>query len=163
MADHEINDEAKKSSNYSNSSALLYGNCYCESIKFEVRSDVEQTTAVYCHCESCRRAHAAPLYQVVYVEEAAFRIIEGENLLKDFCKPSTHVDGPIIRSFCSNCGSRICNRMPQKPQLGVGFFPALLCEKDQHNLPEAFKAKYHYLSHEATINLENMVDGLPRK
>lgn len=44
-----------------------HGQCYCGKVKFLVRNDAYPTKAVYCHCESCRRAHAAPLYHVVYI------------------------------------------------------------------------------------------------
>lgn len=140
------------------SSEWFKGHCYCEGIQFEVRSDLKPVTAAYCHCESCRRAHSAPMYQVVYLPEDAFKITSGEDLLKDFSKPSNI----IIRSFCSNCGSRICNRLPDKPQLGVGFFPSLLIEEQQHSLPASFQASYHFLSHEATMELHKLDDGLPR-
>ena len=72
--------------------------------------------SLFCHCDSCRRAHAAPLYQVVYLPESCFEITTGAHLLQAFARSPAHV----VRSFCSACGSRICNRVTAKPSLGVG-------------------------------------------
>ena len=44
---------------------IIVGTCYCGGVKFGVTIDsTKYVRALYCHCESCRRAHAAPLYQV---------------------------------------------------------------------------------------------------
>ncbi len=143
----------------SNSKSSHRGHCYCEKVKFTVRSDLGPTKPVYCHCESCRRAHASPLYQVVYVPPAAMEIEEGEDLVKAYSRSPESVH----RYFCSHCGSKIMNKLPLKPELGVGFFPALLEEADQHALPEAFRPIYHYLSNEAVLDLSCLHDGLDRK
>ena len=42
----------------------LEGFCYCGAVTFSVRADATVVRAAFCHCESCRRAHAAPLYQI---------------------------------------------------------------------------------------------------
>ncbi len=138
---------------------VFHGRCYCGQVKFTVRSDLGPTKPVYCHCESCRRAHASPLYQVVYVPPAAFQVVEGEELIKPFSRSPDSVN----RHFCSNCGSKIMNKLPLKPELGIGFFPSLLEEEDQHSLPESFRPIYHYLSQEAVLDLSCLHDGLDRK
>lgn len=46
---------------------VVSGTCYCAGMKFTVDcTRVAPRKSLYCHCESCRRAHAAPVYQVVY-------------------------------------------------------------------------------------------------
>ncbi len=60
------------------------------------------------------------------------------------------------------CFLRIQNILPNKPDLGVGFFPALLEESLQHNLPAVLKPKYHYLSNEAVLDLNIFCDGIER-
>mmetsp|Transcript_51005 Transcript_51005/g.65321 ORF Transcript_51005/g.65321 Transcript_51005/m.65321 type:complete len:153 (-) Transcript_51005:72-530(-) len=140
-----------------NNETWFPGTCYCGNIKFEVRCD-QVNKALFCHCESCRRAHSSPLYHVVYTAEESFKIIEGNELIKEFSKTA---DG-VMRSFCTSCGSRIYNRVPIKPQLGVGFFPALLEETIQHNLPDSFKPSCHYLSEETVLDLDILNDNLPR-
>ena len=135
------------------------GHCYCGRIQFTIDADVQPNKPVYCHCESCRRAHASPLYQVCYIPTDAFHITNGFELLKPFSKSELGV----IRSFCSNCGTRVCNSLPSKPSLGVGFFPALLEETIQHNLPEKFKPIYHYLAEESVLDMSVIHDGLERR
>jgi hypothetical protein len=137
-----------------------HGHCYCGNIKFCIDINVIPNKPVFCHCESCRRAHAAPLYQVVYIPKQYYKIIEGEEYLKEYSRQPDSV----IRSFCSNCGSRIKNELPLKPELGIGFFPALLEEEIQHNLPDIFKPIYHYCSHESVLDMNIYCnDGLDRK
>jgi hypothetical protein len=93
------------------------------------------------HCESCRRAHTAPLSAVVYIPSIDLKIVEGEEpeSLQAFCK-----DPPngVIRSFCKLCGSRVCNtwapgvrKAAGKEDIGTGFRvkffpPALLDDHD---------------------------------
>ncbi len=132
----------------------ITGHCYCGGVQFRVRADPPTSRACFCHCESCRRAHAAPLYQVVYVPDACMEITAGDDLLTPFSRSTSS----IVRSFCRVCGSRVCNRSPQQPELGVGFFPALLVEEAQHALPAAFRATDHYLSHEAVLDLAKPLD-----
>ena len=138
--------------------SFYHGRCYCGGIKYRISALTKPNKAVYCHCESCRRAHSAPLYQVVYLPKEDFEIFEGNDLLKDYSRDSTSV----IRSFCSNCGSRIQNILPMKPQLGLGFFPATLEESLQHDLPVVFRPNLHYLDNEAVLDLNCLHDGIER-
>jgi Paired amphipathic helix repeat len=47
-------------------SAAVTGHCYCGAVVFSVAVPESERDAhcCYCHCDSCRRAHSAPLYQV---------------------------------------------------------------------------------------------------
>lgn len=136
-----------------------HGHCFCGDVRFTVAGDVVPNTALYCHCESCRRAHAAPLYQIVYIPVESFNIIAGEELIKAYSKS----DGAVARSFCQQCGSKIHNVVTPKPSLGIGFFPALLDEDVQHNLPDIFKPHCHYLSNDSVLSLHEWHDGLVRE
>mmetsp|Transcript_6483 Transcript_6483/g.12858 ORF Transcript_6483/g.12858 Transcript_6483/m.12858 type:complete len:221 (-) Transcript_6483:347-1009(-) len=148
----------RKLSNTAEEKTTVRGSCFCGGVKFSVSTSPPPNKPTYCHCESCRRAHSAPLYQIVYVPEEAFTLSAGEDLVQAFQK----TEGAPIRSFCKNCGSRIHNRLPKKPEMGIGFFPALLEESMQHDLPHVFRPIQHYLSHEAVMNLEQLADDLPR-
>jgi hypothetical protein len=61
-------------------SPLLHGHCYCGEITFSIPANVEPHIATYCHCESCRRAHSSPLYQVVYIKPEEFVITAGTDM-----------------------------------------------------------------------------------
>lgn len=135
-----------------------FGRCFCGGFQFSVCRDTVPIKPLYCHCESCRRAHAAPVYQIVYIPSEDFHIEVGEELVKEFSKSEVSP----IRAFCSVCGSRLFNRLPLQPDFGVGFFPALLDDSIQHNLPPKFMPIVHYLSNEAVFPLCNLADSLPR-
>ncbi len=144
-------------------SRWLPGHCYCGEIAFEVNADPAITPfrSLYCHCESCRRAHSAPLYQVIYIDPTAFRITKGEDEhLKSFIRPK---EGSPQRFFCGNCGSRIKNHLPAQPDLGIGFFPALLEETIQHNLPDHWRPNRHHLCIESVLPIDKICDGLERR
>jgi hypothetical protein len=136
----------------------LKGHCYCGDVEFEVNSETIPTYSFYCHCESCRRAHASPIYQAIFVDPNAFRVVKGEALIKEYSRG----DRFPIRAFCGQCGSRVLNKVPAEPEVGIGFFPSLLEEHVQHDLPIAFHPTKHYLSHEAVLSLDEFCDGLPR-
>jgi hypothetical protein len=134
------------------------GFCYCQAVHFSVDHDVEPYKAAYCHCESCRRAHSSPLYQIVYIPRAKFLITQGEEHVKYFCK-----DGSLVtRSFCGMCGSKISNDLSHRPDY-KGFFPALLEEDIQHKLPKIFQPTFHFNAHESVLDMENVfVDCLEK-
>lgn len=55
------------------------GHCYCGAIQFAVHIPAgdQPIFTAYCHCDSCRRAHAAPLYHVACVDQSHFEITAG--------------------------------------------------------------------------------------
>eukprot|EP01061_Rhynchopus_euleeides_P010552 TRINITY_DN20019_c0_g1_i2.p2 TRINITY_DN20019_c0_g1~~TRINITY_DN20019_c0_g1_i2.p2 ORF type:complete len:147 (+),score=49.18 TRINITY_DN20019_c0_g1_i2:136-576(+) len=133
---------------------LLTGECYCGGVHFSFDSTVEKDGAAYCHCVDCRRSHAAPLYQCVYVngdKQKAFQITKGQHLLKEFRKPGA----PLIRAFCSACGTKICCR---HDIYGTGWFPPLLHQP----LPEKLRPAYHIFTKDTVMDLDKLKDGLPR-
>lgn len=131
------------------------GHCYCGGVQFEVNGATEVHKACYCHCESCRRAHSAPLYHVVYVPSSDFVIKEGKDLVKCFKKSSS-----CSRFFCDTCGSRL-KTVYSKDY--IGFFPSLLEESVQHELPIKFQPKSHFCSSETILPAEMLNDDLIRE
>jgi phospholipase/carboxylesterase len=129
----------------------LKGFCYCGAVHYSVRGGACGVPACFCHCESCRRSHAAPLYQVCYVPVEDFTITAG----------SEHIKAHKFRHFCGECGSKIFNEVagPQGPRRG--FFPSTLEEATQHKLPGRFRPTFHNLSNEAVLH-DLPKDALPR-
>jgi hypothetical protein len=187
----------------------MRGYCYCGKVVFEldfgdgddandrvekspgchgVGGDKSKNNCLYCHCESCRRAHAAPVYQICYLRpgsgDPAFRLTAGHDVIRCFNKNTNQqetftaaelnvhsCEGRKLektahpkRWFCSICGSRVFNTLPAQPELGIGIFPALLEEDAQHNLPQSLRPTRHYLSHEAVLDPARIFkdDGLVR-
>ena len=134
------------------------GYCYCGGVRFTVNTK-EQGVNSYCHCQSCRRAHSAPMYQSCFVPVSSFQIVKGKELIKEYAATPEKIN---TRGFCSNCGSRIYAKLKNFMSDRIGFYPALLEEHVQHNLPAAFKPQLHNRCKEAVLNLEALADGLPR-
>lgn len=124
---------------------IVRGHCYCEGVHFEVQvpPPKEVIFSVYCHCENCRRSHAAPLYQVVCVDAPNFRITRGQDLVVPFEK----VPGSVRRSFCRECGTRLYNTFSDSLRPGgrvpLAWFPNTLRAQDLSNLPRAFLPQRH--------------------
>lgn len=76
--------------------ACFSGQCYCGSVKFEVKADIQYMS--HCHCKQCQIIHGAPFATWV-----------------GFYTKEYELAGPIKfyqtqharRGFCSECGSNI--------------------------------------------------------
>lgn len=129
------------------------GHCYCGGVTFDVHipAGSKPIFTAYCHCDSCRRAHAAPLYHVVIVDEPMLRVTTGESLLNEYAKS----EGKLVRAFCRRCGSRVLNRHPSwRPEgfVPVSFFPNLLDEDIQRALPEVLRPNKHNAPEESVLD-----------
>jgi hypothetical protein len=139
--------------NSEGTSSPYKGHCYCGEVCFEIDEDTVPSVSLYCHCDSCRRAHAAAMLWTVIIPRDKFRITKGQSLVKEF-KKAVDEEGKPTRSFCTNCGTRVCNLVP----MGLGFFPSLLEEDIQRHLPEKFKPVCHWCSKEAIVDLTKLND-----
>jgi hypothetical protein len=133
------------------------GHCYCGGITYEVSipEGEEPIFTAYCHCDSCRRAHSAPLYHVVCVEESMLRLTAGAELLTVFHKPGAS----LSRAFCSSCGSKMMNRFPGwRPggRIPVAFFPNTLEEPVQQALPQSFRPARNNRIQECVLDVEKL-------
>ena len=135
----------------------MNGSCYCGAVKYHVPSTAEPIVSLYCHCESCRRAHAAPVYHCVYMNEEDMVFQSGKELLTNF--RLTDEEGSPTRAFCSVCGTRMQNKLNNKPWFG--FFPTTLHSDHQQNLPSVFQPTIHYCGHEAVVDLKSFHPELP--
>ena len=43
--------------------------CICGAVRINIKTQSPEMSA-FCHCWSCRRAHSAPMYQVIYCSTA---------------------------------------------------------------------------------------------
>ena len=141
---------------------LLEGHCYCGSITYEVdaRADEEPIFAAYCHCDSCRRAHAAPLYRVVCIDARRFEITAGAELLTEFRRPEV----TITRAFCSRCGSKILNRFGAWTPGGktpLVFFPDLLTPSSQAQMPAHYRPQKHNRPEECVLDWDKLAELAP--
>eukprot|EP01052_Picozoa_sp_SAG31_P029726 SAG31_NODE_2979_length_4829_cov_6.315645_3_plen_139_part_00 len=104
----------------------------------------EPVFAGFCHCISCRKAHAAPLYQCVYVKPDEITVEGGMDESNPWlaskggeghlgCQEGGSEAAGIAhrRVFCKNCGSTMFNDlnilennpMGMEPMKIIGTFP----------------------------------------
>ena len=150
-----------------NRSHILAGHCYCGGVQYEVDTSKGKPLwpPSYCHCDSCRRAHSAPLYSVVSINQnTQWNLLQGQELLQSFCRPATSAtkEGPT-RVFCKVCGSKIMNEwdesktpwLPQGTKMMV-FFPDTLRPEDRSKLPPSYQVKRHNCPEESVLDMKLM-------
>ena len=140
----------------------IFGWCYCGAISFRVKRSAKVHASGFCSCESCRRAHSAPLYACCYVDSSDFELYRGKTFDKTAPLPKGQRVGEQLvplkgnenvcfRHFCSECGSRIYNQL--EPSTRIGFFLCTLSEHTQHTLPDKFRPREHWHSEEAIVGV----------
>ncbi len=86
---------------------MVEGSCLCGNIKYEVEIIPEKI--FNCHCKFCRKAHGADYATMAFAKASTLTLMDEKGLLKE------HVnDLGGIRSFCSECGTRLMNYAPDK-------------------------------------------------
>jgi hypothetical protein len=79
---------------------MLTGSCACGAVAYAV--EAELSPILHCHCQTCRKVHAAAFSSIVAVPGHSFRWTSGEHLLSAFeSSPGK------FRRFCSRCGSHL--------------------------------------------------------
>lgn len=137
----------------------LSTSCYCGKITVELNPE-NPIMSAYCHCVNCRKSHAAPVYQVYYVNDDQVKITENEDLLSYWPK-----EGDIKRYFCTNCGTKV--KINYSSQIEVdgqkqlfsmtGIFPALF-----ENVQEVLKPWMHVNCTKTILPIDNLSDELRR-
>lgn len=88
----------------------MKGSCLCRAIEYEV--DSLDMPIIFCHCNTCQKAHAAPFAPTAGVLRAHFRWLRGKDKLSSFeSSPGK------IRHFCSVCGTQLVAERPAQPHV----------------------------------------------
>lgn len=124
------------------------GTCFCGAV--EVTVEGPPLAVGICHCESCRRWHMAPLNTWGVWPADKVKVTAGRDELGEFNKLGA--DGPSRRTFCSRCGSAVCNR---KPTYGMTVVYATVLEKSGLEFEPAFHSYYGE-------GVMHIADGLPK-
>ena len=78
----------------------ISGSCLCGAVRYA--SGPPTGPMGHCHCETCRKAHAAAFSTTLRVAREGFRWLAGEELLRHYeSSPGK------TRSFCGRCGSHL--------------------------------------------------------
>jgi hypothetical protein len=90
----------------------LRGSCLCKTIEYQL--DGLDMPIVHCHCQTCRKAHAAAFASTAGVLREHFRWTRGQDRLSSFeSSPGK------LRHFCSVCGSHLMAQRLAQPHVIV--------------------------------------------
>ncbi len=89
------------------------GSCLCESIQYEIESDLK--AVVNCHCRFCSKAHGAAFTTLLFAPFSGLRVIAGEDLIARYHMEKSNAD----RCFCAKCGTRLFNHAPQAGMISL--------------------------------------------
>ncbi|WP_417448451.1 GFA family protein [Idiomarina abyssalis] len=88
----------------------MKGSCLCKAVEYEITA--LDMPIVFCHCDTCRKAHAAPFAATAGVMREHFRWVKGEDKLSSFeSSPGK------LRHFCSGCGTHLVAERPAQPHV----------------------------------------------
>jgi hypothetical protein len=89
------------------------GTCLCESIQYEIESDLK--AIVNCHCRFCRKAHGAAFTPLLFAKYSNLRIVAGTEFVARY--PVTNLNAD--RCFCAKCGTRLYNHAPSAGMISL--------------------------------------------
>ncbi|NBF05894.1 ADP-ribosylglycohydrolase [Pseudomonas sp. Fl5BN2] len=88
----------------------LHGSCLCKAVQYRVAC--LDMPIGHCHCQTCRKAHAAAFASTAGVMREHFQWTQGQERL------STYESSPgKLRHFCSVCGSHLLAERPGQPHV----------------------------------------------
>lgn len=86
------------------------GGCLCGAVRYEVEGEIAPVQL--CHCGQCRKAQGGPFGANAPVAADAFRLIQGEAVLREFrASPGKR------RVFCGACGSPLFSQRDAAPEV----------------------------------------------
>ena len=88
----------------------MKGSCLCGAIEYE--ASTLDMFIIFCHCKTCRKAHAAPFAPTAGVMRENFHWLKGEEKLSIFeSSPGK------VRHFCSVCGTHLVAERPSQQHI----------------------------------------------
>lgn len=105
----------------------MKGSCLCGAVEYEIVA--LDMPIIFCHCKTCRKAHAAPFVATAGVMRDHFRWLQGEGKLSSFeSSPGK------VRHFCSVCGTHLLAERPGQPHI---ILRVATLDEDPSQRPEA--------------------------
>jgi hypothetical protein len=135
-------------------SSTIRGRCLCGAVRIALEPPT--TFASHCHCESCRRAHAAAFVTWTGVPDARFRVEHGEDEVTRFASSPG-----AFRCFCRHCGTVMFTYYePSHADFGDAagsvYVPVAVLEDPLDRLPDS------HVSFEEAVAWFPFEDHLPR-
>lgn len=88
------------------------GACYCGAVSYSFV--LEKMSLSICHCSMCRRQHGSDYTTWITVNEDAFFIDSGSNVIEEY-QSSEHT----ISYFCSCCGTKVFSKDKRYSNIGM--------------------------------------------
>jgi hypothetical protein len=132
----------------------IKGRCLCGAVTIELTPPTE--LCAHCHCESCRRAHAAAFVTWTAVADRRFQVTRGEELV------TRHESSPgTFRCFCRCCGTAVfCYYTAANREFassaGQTYVPVAVLDDPLDRQPTA------HVSFEEKVPWLDVADALPR-
>jgi hypothetical protein len=120
---------------------MYQGGCLCGGVRFELHGGIKDI--VCCHCSSCRKAQGSAFATNGVVQEAAFRLVAGEELLKGYESSPGQT-----KYFCRQCGSPIFSKNIQRPgqlRIRLGVIETDIAERPQAHIFVGSKADWEVI------------------
>lgn len=83
------------------------GGCSCGAVRYVL--DAPPNVVAVCHCSDCRRAAGAQSVAWLILPATAHRVVSGE-------PASYRSSRPVVRTFCSACGTPLTYRHEDSPE-----------------------------------------------
>jgi hypothetical protein len=124
-----------------------HGSCLCESIRYQIESDLK--AVVHCHCRFCSKAHGAAFTTLLFAPFSSLTTTEGVEFLARYHVANLDAD----RYFCKRCGTRLYSHAPSK---GMVSLVVATLNVDQPLRPLA------HINTESKCSWFQITDGLPQ-
>jgi hypothetical protein len=93
--------------------STIEGHCLCGEVRYTVDEGTDPLMTVVCHCTVCQRQSGAPFSLNVVLPEATVHVTG--DTLGEFQTTSEETDTPVLRRFCTACGSPILSVLGAMP------------------------------------------------
>jgi hypothetical protein len=91
----------------------VQGGCLCGAVRFELT--VPPISAGYCHCTRCQRRTGTGFSCSAFIDRAALRWLQGEDLIKGWLPPTDGAE----KCFCGECGAHLFSRTRDGLRVGI--------------------------------------------
>lgn len=124
---------------------MLSGSCLCGGVRFRITAPLGPLRL--CHCTQCRKAQGSAFAANSVVPAAAFELLDGAALLRDYeSSPGKH------RVFCGRCGAPVYSRRDALPgvlRVRVGLIDTPLGTRPASHAHVASKADWWSIDDDA--------------
>lgn len=126
-------------------SAAHRGSCLCGGIRYEFDGEIGPVT--WCHCSRCRKGNGTAFLVTAPVDEAAFRVLAGAELLAEY-----ETSPGVSRTFCKCCGSPLYGKraaLPGQLRLRLGTLDTPCDGRPAQHIFTASKADWYQIHDDA--------------